>query len=102
VTSNVVDVSIVTGVPLVKVLVEAVKPISGGWQVDNLLAWNSVRNENGNGMADEHVSSLDVTPEEVPDIGLRRASLGNKVAPDLNVGSVQDRTVRSCLLDERD
>lgn len=57
--------------------------------------------EDGNRVADEHVTSLDVAPEEFPDIGLGRPLLGNKVAPNLDVGSVQNRAVRSDLLDQR-
>ena len=59
-------------------------------------------NENRDGMADEHVTILDVAPEEVPDIGLWRASLCNQVAANLNVRSVQHRSVRSGFLDQGD
>jgi hypothetical protein len=45
---------------------------------------------------------LDVTPKEVPDVGLGRSSLRDQVAADLNVRSVQNWTVRCDFLDQGD
>ena len=36
-------------------------------------------------MADEHVGALDVLPQILPDVVLRRAGDGDEVAPDLDV-----------------
>lgn len=99
---NIVDVAIVAGIPPVQVLVQAIEPISSGWQVDDLLAWNGMRNENGDRVADEHVTSLDIAPQEIPDLGLGATGLGNKVTTDLDVGSVKDRTIGCQFLDQGD
>ena len=102
VTGNVVNMAIVTGIPLVEVLVQAIQPIGRGREVNNLLPGNIMRDENWDRMADEHVTSLDVTPKEVPDVGLGRSSLRDQVAADLNVRSVQNWTVRCDFLDQGD
>ena len=83
-------------------LVQAVEPIGSSGVVDDLLAGYSVGDKDGDGVADEHVTALNVAPEEVPDVGLGRASLGDKVAADLDVGAVQDRAVWRGLLDQGD
>lgn len=53
-------------------------------------------------MTDEHVGLLDVAPQEVPDVGLGGAMLGDEISADLNVRTVQDRTVRGQSLDQGD
>lgn len=99
---NVVEVPIVAGIPTVQGLVQAIKPISCGREVDNLLTRDGVGDENGNRVADKHITTLDVVPQEVPDIGLGRASLCNKVAADLDMRPVQYRAIRCSLLDQGD
>ena len=102
VAGDVVDVAVVSGIPLIEVLVQAVEPVGSGREVDDLLARDGVGDEDRDWVADEHITPLDIAPEEVPDIGLWRASLGDEVATDLDVGSVQDRAVRYDLLDQGD
>ncbi len=96
---GVVDVAVVAGIPLAEVLVQAVEPVGSSREVDDLLAGDGMGDEDGDWVADEHVTPFDIAPEEVPDVGLGRASLGDEVATDLDVGSVQDRAVRCDLLD---
>lgn len=81
-------------------LVQAIKPIGGGREIGDLLLGNSVRNELGDGVADEHVGALDGVPEEVPDVGLGRALCSSKIASDLDVRSVENGSVGGELLDE--
>ena len=59
-----------------------------------------MRNEDGDRVADEHVASLNVVPEEVPDICLGRAGFGNQITADLNVRAVENRAVGCNLLDQ--
>ena len=99
---NIVDVAIVARIPPVQVLVQAIEPVGGGWEVDHLLSWNGVGNEDGNRMADKHVTSLDIAPQEVPDLGLRAAGLGNKITADLDVRSVEDGAIGGQFLDQGD
>ncbi len=80
-------------------LIEAIKPICGRGIIYHLLTRNCVRYEDGDGMTDEHVALLDITPQEVPDIGLWRAWLGDEIAANLNMRSVQDRAIWRQLLD---
>jgi len=97
---HVVDVGIVTSIPLVEVLVQAIEPIGGGREIGNLLLGHGVWDKLGDRVADEHVGALDGVPEEVPDVGLGRALGGSKITSDLNVRSVEDGAVRGKRLDE--
>lgn len=99
---GVVDMGIVTRVPLVHVLVETIDPVGGSRQVNDLFLRNGMRNKLGNWVADEHVGLFDVAPEIVPDIILWRSVNGNEIASDLDVRSVEDRAIRSESLDHRD
>lgn len=100
--SDIVNVAVITGVPLIQGLVKAIKPVRGSGEINDLLARDIVGDEDGNGVADEHVTTLDITPEEIPDIRLGGASFGDQVAADLDVGPIEDRAVGGRLLDERD
>lgn len=53
-------------------------------------------------LTDEQIGVLNVVPEVLPDFLLRGTRIVNKVAADLNVGSVDDGKLRANLLDERD
>ena len=122
---GVVHMPIVASVPLVHLLIQAVKPrsivivslqIHTDWaaqrsgnlpiasrrQVRNLLRRHGVGHRGWDRVADEHVRFLDIAPEEVPDVGLRRARLGNEIASDLDVRSVEHWSVRRDHLDQRD
>jgi hypothetical protein len=99
---HVVDVAIVASIPTVQGLVQAVKPISGGREVNNLLTGHIMGNEGWDGVADEHIGQLDVVPEIEPDVALRRSIDGSEVVSDLNVRAVEHRAIRGKLLDEGD
>lgn len=98
----VIDMSIVAGIPLVHVFVEAVNPVGGSGEVNNLLLGNRVRNKLGDGVANEQVGLFDVAPEVVPDVILGRTLDGDEIASDLNVRSVQNRAIRCDSLDHGD
>lgn len=99
-TSGVIDVAVVAGIPVVQGLIETVKPVRRGRVVGDLLPRNCMRDEDRNWVADEHVGQLDVAPEEVPDVSLGRVRLGHKITADLDMRSVQNRPVRGQLLDQ--
>jgi hypothetical protein len=98
----VIDMSIVAGIPLVHVFVEAVNPVGSGGEVDDFLLGNRVRNKLGDRVADEQVRLFDVAPEVVPDVILGRTFDGDEIASNLNVRSVQDRAIRRDSLDHGD
>src|SRR6478752_4582119 len=84
----VIDMSVVAGIPLVHVLVEAVNPVGSSGQVNNLLLGNRVRNKFGDRVTDEQIGIFDVAPEIVPDVILGRTLVGHEVASDLDVRPV--------------
>jgi hypothetical protein len=98
----VIDMSVVAGIPLVHVLVEAVNPVGSSGQVNNLLLGNRVRNKFGDRVADEQIGIFDVAPEIVPDVILGRTLVGHEVASDLDVRPVQNRAIRCESLDHGD
>lgn len=51
-------------------------------------------------MADKEVCLFDTLPEPVPRIRLWGSRYGNEVAPDLDMATVYNRSVRSDLLDQ--
>lgn len=59
-----------------------------------------MRDELGNRMADEHVSQLNLFPEEAPNVCLWRSLNGDEITSNLDVGSVEDGSVRGDLLDQ--
>lgn len=97
---DVVDVTIVARVPFIEGFVQAVEPICRRWEVCDLLAGDGVRYEDGNRVANEHVARLDVAPQEIPDVGLGRARLGNEVASDLDMRSIENWAAWCRFLDE--
>lgn len=44
-------------------------------------------------MAHEHIGVADIVPQESPCLFLRRATLGNKIATDLDMRAVDDGAV---------
>lgn len=99
---QVVLVPIVSCVPPVQWLVQAIQPIRCRRQVRNLLTRNILRNKARDGVADEHISMLDVVPQVPPDILLGTAGLGNEVATDLDMGAIENRTIGRCLFNKGD
>lgn len=99
-TLQVIEVPVVAGVPLSQGLVQAIKPVGGSGEVDNLLTRDIEWHKFGDGVADEHVCILDVTPQERPNVVLRGPILGNKVGSNLDVGSIENGAFGSDLLDQ--
>lgn len=58
-------------------------------------------NESWYGVADEHIGQLDVAPEKIPNVSLRRALLGHEVFPNLNVRAIQHGSRGFPLLAQR-
>lgn len=53
-------------------------------------------------MADKEICVLDVVPKVLPDLFLRGTFDVDQITADLNVRAVDDREIRSDLLDQRD
>lgn len=61
-----------------------------------------MRDEFVHRMTDEHVRMLDVVPEVLPNLVLRRTLHTDQVATDLDMRTVDDRHVRANTSDQRD
>jgi hypothetical protein len=77
-------------------------PIGGSAEKGKGLNWNIVGDEFLNRVTDEQVRMLNVIPEILPDLLLRRSWNVNEVTANLDVRSVDDWQVRAILLDEWD
>lgn len=97
---DVVKMAVVASIPSIEGLVQAIKPIGGSRKIDDLLTRHVERDKLGDGMADEHISILDVAPEKLPDIVLGGPFLRHEVGPDLNVRAIENWAVRSNFLDQ--
>lgn len=97
----VVDVAVVSLIPFVHVLVETIEPVGCGGEICNTLCWDIARDERGNWMADEHIGELNVLPQELPNIILWGSFLYSEVSADLDVTSVEDWSIGSQFLDQR-
>lgn len=93
-------IPIISRIPPIQGLVQAIEPIRRGWQVGNLIARNVLWNETGDGVADKHVGVLDIPPQVIPDILLRATGLGHQVTANLDVRSVDDGAIGADILDE--
>lgn len=98
----VVEMSIITLIPIIQVFVKPIEPIRSGGKVSNLSSRYITRNERGDWMTDEHIGMLNVAPKELPNIGLGRAFCHGQVTPNLNVTSIQNRPIWSNALDQGD
>jgi hypothetical protein len=87
-TLHIVDMPVVSSIPAVQGLVQAVYPVRGGRHICNFFARHIFRHELRDGMADEHVGVLDIVPEVFPDIRLGRALNAYHVALDLDMRSI--------------
>ncbi len=75
--------------------------VRGSTQESQLASRYIARDKLVDRLADEQICVLNVVPEVLPDLLLRRAFDVNKIAADLDVRAVDDRQVRPDLLDQR-
>lgn len=75
-------------------------PISGSTQQSQFLGRHVARDELVHGVTDEQIRMLDVVPQVLPNLLLRRPSDVNEIATDLNVRPVDDGDVRADFLDQ--
>lgn len=93
---------VVLQVPVAERLVEAIEPVGRGAEERELLRWDVARDELVDRMRDEEVCVLDVVPEVLPNLLLRRARDVDQVTSDLDVRTVDDRQVGAHALDQGD
>lgn len=100
-TLHVITMTIVPSVPFIEGLVQTVEPVRCGGHIGDLLARDIGRYKLWNRMTDKHVGVFNVIPKVFPDIVLRRSRNSDEITSDLDMRSVQDRSVRCKLFDER-
>lgn len=88
-------------VPNAELLVQTIEPIGGSTEEGESLDGDIVRNEVPHRMANEEIRMLDVVPEILPDLLLRGALLMDKVATDLDVGTIDDGKIWAGLFNQR-
>lgn len=76
-------------------------PVGSSRHIGDLFARHIVWHELWDWMADEHICMLDIVPEKLPHILLRRSSLGDEITSYLDMRSVQYGSVGGHLLYER-
>lgn len=101
-TLHVIRMPIVSRIPPTHLLIQPIQPVRRRRHVRHLLGRDVMRDEVRDRVADEHVGALDVVPEVLPDVVLRGAGDGDEVAPDLDVGAVEDGAVGRGFFDEGD
>ncbi len=62
VTGNIIDVAVVAGIPPIQMFVETIKPVGCSGEIDDFFAWDRMGYKDRDGMADKHITSLDVAP----------------------------------------
>lgn len=77
-------------------------PVSSSGEICDFIHRDVLGHKSRDGVTDEHICLLDLAPQMIPDILLRSSLLVRQVASDLDVGSVQNWSIWSYQLDERD